>query len=46
MFNLRFFVEDSGFAEELIAQDGMQILLELVNNEVNRNIQVNTRVKK
>ena len=39
MFNLRFFVQDSGFAEELIDQNGMRILLELVN-QTDRNIQV------
>merc|ERR1712137_1389865 len=38
MFNLRFYVQDAGFAEELIAHDGMRILLELIN-QTERNIQ-------
>ena len=38
MFDLRFFVEDAGFAEELIARNGLEILLRMVK-QTERNIQ-------
>lgn len=40
MFDLRFFVQDTGFAEELIDRNGIEILLKLINNTNQKNIQV------